>query len=170
MGARWSIPLAYGCLVGSTGVLALGFLDAGIWQMSSMMLVLGLLGLVGGWYRWRWWPSFYLALYCGSATTAFWLDVWPGWPLLGLLGAIAASDLFHFSWRLESAMVITGDPQNLEKRHLRRLAVVLGIGALLYLVAWLSQIQLSFGLALLLGLISVLGISLGLDIRRRSQE
>jgi hypothetical protein len=165
---RWSLGLAYGCLAGATGALAFGLLEAGAWQLSLLVLALGLVGALGGAYRWRWSPALILFLYCVAAAALFWLDTWPGWPLLGLVGALAAGDLFHFDWRMRTGM-IAGDAGLLEYRHLRRLGVVLGIGTALYLVAWATQIQLSFGLALLLGLTAVLGISLGLRARRRAQ-
>lgn len=65
-------------------------------------------------------------------------------------------------------MGIGGNLKQLNDRHYRRLGVVFGLGTTLYLVALLAQVRLNFSLALLLGLIAVLGIGLGLKTRGQS--
>jgi hypothetical protein len=160
--------LAWVGLALASGGLAFGFVELGVWQLSMAVWALLVLGIIAMWKHWSWAPSLLLIFYCVAAVIGVWREMWPGWALLGLLGGLAAADLMHFTWRLQAAMGIGGNLKQLNDRHYRRLGVVFGLGTTLYLVALLAQVRLNFSLALLLGLIAVLGIGLGLKTRGQS--
>ena len=56
------------------------------------------------------------------------------------------------------------------RRHLRRLAVVLGAGILLSAAASLVQIELSFGIAAILGLLAVAALGQVISVFRRTRQ
>ena len=168
MKLRWTIVLAWLGLCIAAGAMSLGFLQVGDWELAVAVWVCVPVGILAGQFRWQWAPSVILIANCCAAAIGIWMVTWPGFPLLGLVGSLVALDMFHFSWRVEAAMRVGGDAGGVENRHMRRLFAVLGSGMALYLVSWLAQIRLNFGFALILGLIAVLGISLGVNARRRS--
>ena len=95
--------------------------------------------------------------------------IWPGWPLLGLVAALAAWDLEFFSLRVRDV-----EDENLVGimivEHVRRLAVALSIGLVLAGAALFIHFNLSFGMALGVGLLAALGITIFVDQLLRSRS
>ena len=78
--------------------------------------------------------------------------------LSGLIAALAAWDLHHFDMRLRAAGAIA-PPEGLERAHLRRLALVAGAGLLFGAIALGVRFELTFGWALLVGALAIIGLS-----------
>jgi hypothetical protein len=167
---RLPVLLAWSGLGLASAALALGFAQTGAWVYALVIMTLLLLGGLTARYRLRWAAPLVFTTFLMMAVVALWSEMWPGWPLLGVLGALVAADMLGFTWRVNAAMTLGDDYTHLENRHLRRLGLVIVLGGVLYLIAWLIQVRLNFGLALLLGLTAVLGISVGLSARRRAHE
>jgi len=82
---------------------------------------------------------------------------------------LAAWDLILFDWRIKDAELVV-DQINLENKHLIRLGFSLGLGAMLLITAVYLEIKLSFGLAILLAALAVMGLVQGLRIIKRSTD
>jgi hypothetical protein len=85
---------------------------------------------------------------------------------VGLIAALSAWDLDHLTQRVKNASQV-GERHDLEQRHLWRLLIVDGLGLLLAEAALHIRVRLDFGLALLLGLLSIVGLSQALRFLRR---
>lgn len=111
-------------------------------------------------------PKVAFVLFVGAAAFGLGQDLPSGWMLLGLVAALSAWDLAHFAHLLDGAEGVE-QRRLLERRHLRRLLIVDGLGLLLGGAALTVQIQLGFGLVLLLGLLALLGLSRAVRFLRR---
>ena len=89
--------------------------------------------------------------------------------LFGMSAALAAWDLDYFAQRLRSVEYTTR-AHDLERRHLRRLLVVEGLGLLLGAVALGVKVRFSFATACLLGLVAVLGLSQAVGFLRHESD
>jgi hypothetical protein len=78
--------------------------------------------------------------------------------LPAILGALAAWDLARFQQRINETQR-SAPPKTIEKRHIGLLLLALGIGGILSSMVLVTQVQISFGITLTLGVILV--ISLG---------
>jgi hypothetical protein len=99
-----------------------------------------------------------LAGFVAVAASGLWLGIGQGWMVIGVVTALTAWDLDHFSRRLQAADGVVG-ARSLEKRHLLRLAAVAGLGLLLAAAALGLRTRLGVGAAILLGLLAILGLS-----------
>lgn len=139
--------------------LVAGGLSKGVWQV-----VVGALALAALWWLtqrreagWRvhvFGPLFLL----GSAVGVLWPGLSPALMLAAVLFSLAAWDLDHYLRRVERLEGVDDSPA-LQKAHLRRLLLVLALGALLGGVALLAPLRLGFGPAVLLALLAVVGLS-----------
>jgi hypothetical protein len=152
--------------------LALGFALSGLWPGTAAILAVGALWLLGhlrptgqlGALRWT--SSAAFAMLVIGAAVAMWMSVWAGWPLLGLVAALATWDLDQFARQMRIAGRVDDGP-GLERRHIQRLLIVAAIGCLLAAVGLVLRLRLSFGLALLLAALAMLGLSLIVGYMRR---
>ncbi len=145
-------------LIPAVSIVSLSYGARG--HIGLMIISLALGGLL---YFWRW-PRRYLA---SSAWVAFnclvvVLALKPDFPvwLQGaiLLIALAAWDIDAFCARIQSHS--ESEPaQMLIRQHLVRLSWVLGLGALLMILALALKISIGFWLAALLAVTTVIGIS-----------
>ena len=149
------VPVSIGL---SAGAFALGSALGGLWFVAVPILILGAAWLAGWGRGWPWISSLGLALSTVGAAAGLLLGLGAGWMLAGLVAALAAWDLHHFSHTLEGVPRVDGEG-SLERRHLLRLLVAVGLGALLAVVALGVRVTLGFGLVLLLGLVAILGLS-----------
>ena len=62
------------------------------------------------------------------------------------------------------------DAPGLERRHIRRLLVVAAIGGVLGAIGLGLRVRLSFGLALLLATLAMLGLSITIGFLRRLRD
>jgi len=93
-----------------------------------------------------------------AAAVGAWLDLRPLYLVISLIAALSAWDLDHF-WRELRHSDHTERKRALTWRHLRRLWIVDGIGLLCSAVALQVRIELSFGVAIVLGLLALVGLS-----------
>ncbi len=157
------------CIGLSAGVFALASTLGGLWFLALPILVLGVMWLAGQRRGWPWIASLGLALSAVAAAGGLLLGLGVGAMLVGLVAALAAWDLHHFSRTLESVPRVEG-ARNLERRHLLRLLSALGLGALLSAVALGVDVSLSFGIVLLLGLVAILGLSQAVGYLRSESD
>ena len=150
----------------SLAALALlaGFGLAGLWWGAAAAVVVAVLWATAHARKQRWAAP--IGLFALILVTAVGLIVGldPGWGIIALVAALAAWE-FDFFWRVveetdgaeHSVRVDRRDL--LIRRHRRRVLITVLAGALLAGAATIVQIQFGFGLALLLGVISLAGIS-----------
>ena len=156
----------------STGLaaaaLAVGYAQGGFWGWGVAWVVLG-----GVWWlgrRWRAWTgTLAFLIFVLAAVAGLWVDLGGGWMLLGTVAALAAWDLDHFTRRLREGGRVEQEA-GLVRAHLRRLAEVSAVGLGLGGVALLARIDLGLGLALLLGLLTVIGLRQFLTALRRESD
>lgn len=153
----------------SAGAFALGCVLGGLWFVALPVLILGVTWLIGQSRGWPWIAPLGLALSTVAAAAGLLLGLGAGWMLVGLVAALAAWDLHHFSHTLESVPRVEGE-RNLERRHLQRLLIAVGLGVLLAAVALGIDVTLSFGFVLLLGLVAVLGLSQAVAFLRSESD
>jgi hypothetical protein len=149
--------------------LALGFASSGLWAGTAGVLAVGALWLLGHLRALRWTSSAAFAMQAIAAAVAVWMDVWAGWPLLGLVAALITWDLDQFAGRMRAAGRVDDGP-GLERLHIQRLSIVAGIGCLLAAVGLVARVRLSFGLALFLAAAAMLGLSLVIGTMRRAGD
>jgi thiosulfate reductase cytochrome b subunit len=89
--------------------------------------------------------------------------------LVGTLAALAAWDLDHFERRLRTAQRVEAQGA-LIRAHLRRLSIVAGLGLTLGGIALSVQVEITFGWALLLGLLAFLALSGVIAFGQRERE
>jgi hypothetical protein len=146
------------CASLATFALALGYAGQSLWAGVGIVVVIGLLWLAGDWRGWDWAAEPCLAGWVSMAAFGAWLGLTSGWMLLGVVAALAAWDLAHFTARLRGAGAIT-PPSELTRNHLRRLAVVAGAGLLLGGIALGVRVELTFGWAILAAALAIIGLS-----------
>lgn len=153
-------------------ILAAIFLGTGFWltgylPLSLTMAALTLIGLFFLWKGWGWILSVLLVLYTGLSAAGFYLDVAPAWLVLGALAALIAWDQEHLALRMKNAGEIK-DLAKLVKNHLARLGWVSLASLLLVWLTFLIQVEFTFGAAVLLAVLAVLGLSQGIGYLRRT--
>ena len=164
------------CILVATAALALGY---GLNRQPIGVLVfvaLGLLWLVGQRYALRAFAGLGMLGFTGGALLGTLYGVQSGWMLVGITAALVAWDLHHFiqhmrvSEQAETTPEDAGERADIEGRtdaearvlehlHLRRLAIVSGLGLLLGTLALTVRLTLSFGIIVALGLVAIYGLS-----------
>jgi hypothetical protein len=133
------------------------------------VLILGVAWLVGLSRGWDWMAPLGLVLSTLVAAAGLLLGAGVGWMLSGLVAALSAWDLHHFS-RLLDSVPRAGRAREPERRHLQRLCIAVGMGLLLATIALGVEVRLSFGLVIVLGLIAVLGLSRAVAFLRSESD
>lgn len=134
----------------------------GILQGNSTIVLFGL-GLVAAWMAIE--AAERLIILTGlplsalTIATALEVSRYPQapWIILSLTAGLAAWDTYHLIHR-SSAIDHIERSKELEDIHLRRLLLVLSVGSIMGIAAMLTEINLGFGLVLVLGLLAVFGI------------
>lgn len=157
------------CIGLSAGAFALASALSGLWFLALPIPVLGVTWLAGQRRGWKWISSLGLVLGTLVAAGGLLLGLDAGWMLAGLVAALAAWDLDHFSHTVESVPRVEG-ARSLERRHVQRLLAAVGLGALLAAVAQGVDVTLSFGFILLLGLVAILGLSQAVAFLRSESD
>jgi hypothetical protein len=146
------------CIALAGLTLALGYLGGGLWIGAAASLALCGLWLLGLWRGWHRLDPAGLAGLIGLAGIGVWFTRPPGLMLLGVVAALAGWDLARFAQRLRAVGQIEG-VEALGRAHLRRLALAGAAGLLLGVLALVIRVSLSFGAALLLAALALLGLS-----------
>jgi hypothetical protein len=151
----------------ATLLLAWGYGLHGLWTGMGLVLLVGLLWLVGQYLNARGAADLALMFMVGLAAAGLMLGFGRGWALAGVVLSLVAWDLDHFLRRLSVAERVE-DGNQLAQRHLWRLLAVALLGGLLGAIALGVRVRLSFGLALLLAVLVVLGLSRVIRFLRRA--
>lgn len=153
----------------ATCALALGYGLGGLWAGALLILGLGSLWLLGQSRGWSSMASVALVLFVGAGAAGLWLGLAGGWMLPGVVAALSAWDLDHFAQRLRSAGRVDR-VRELERRHIRRLLIVDGLGLVLAVAALGIKVRFGFGVAFFLGLLAALSLSLVIGSMRREGD
>ena len=151
----------------AVALLALGHAWNGAWTGALIVLAAGALWWVGQRLKWGWTASAGLVIFAGAAANGFYFPNGSDWALPSLIAALSAWDLAHFNRRLSVGLAET---RALERRHLRRVLLVDGLGLALAAAAWMVRVRLDFGLACVTGLIGIMGVSQIVRYLRRESE
>ena len=151
-------PLTIACASLATLALLAGYALQALWPGAGLILLIGLLWLAGDRRGWDWVAEPCLAGWVLLAAFGAWWGTISGWMLIGVVAALAAWDLRHFDMRLRAAGAIA-PPDGLARAHLRRLALVAGAGLLFGAIALGIRFELTFGWALLVGALAIIGLS-----------
>lgn len=137
-------------------VLGLGYLGSA-WRLWALAVVgWGLLWGLAQWRRWGWFADLGLVGAAAAAAAGVWLDLPVGWMLFGLVLALLAWDLASFVGRLDAVGQVQAP--ELERRHLRWLLAVAGLGVALAGAALAIHFRFGLTLALFLGLLMMVGL------------
>jgi hypothetical protein len=153
----------------ATVALGVGYAQAGMGTRTLLLAAFVLPWLLGRWPRLAWMPSAGLGLYVAAAVVGLWLDAGAGWMLLAVIIALTAWDLDHFSRRQTHAARVEGQ-RDMERHHLQRLLAIDLVAGLLAALALGVRVQLAFGAVLVLGLLSVFGLSRAIRCLRRASD
>lgn len=156
-------------IVLTVGALGLAYGLNGSWSIVIAIAVLGGLWLLGQWRGWGWMASVELVCFVIIAAVGLGMRLRNIWMLVSVVGALSAWDLDHFAQHLRGSGQVKG-AHALERRHLQRLLIVDGASLLLGAVAMGARIEFSFGAALLLGVLAVLGLTRAIGFLRRQGE
>ena len=146
-----------------------GYATSGQWIGVAASVALGCLWLAGLRRGWQGTEVLGLAGFVGVAAVGVWLEVAAPILLAGVVAALVAWDLDRFAQRLRSAGQIEQEPA-LVRAHLRQLPIVAGLGLLLGLAAGIIPAPSSFGWALGLGALAILGLSRVIRAFNRASE
>ncbi|MDO8945392.1 MAG: hypothetical protein Q7U75_19575 [Desulfobacterales bacterium] len=157
-----------------TGGLVVGFSAAGHWLSAAISLMLGVCWAAVDWFGFKsrsaadnaprrragdpFMDGLGLVGFCGLAGWAVWFGMSNWLALLGVLLALAAWDLGRFTLRMSVVLDATA-AERLERVHLVRLGVALGIGLVVGGLALLVRISLDFGWALVIGAAAIIALS-----------
>jgi hypothetical protein len=130
-------------------------------------LLIGLFWIISQWRRCEWFASFGLFVFGCTAAIGILIGLSPILMAFSVLGSLLAWDLSEFSRRIRGAAP-EDYLEQIETRHLLRLALLGGTGLFLILMALFLRIQISFGWMFLLVVVFVLGIKQLTDRIRRS--
>ena len=150
-------------------VLAMGYAVGGARTFSPILLAMGALWWIGQRRRWNFLASVALVGFVVAAAMGLWMGLPAGWMLVGVVAALSAWDLDHFARRLRGVERVEMRLA-LERFHILRLVSVDSLGLLLAWVALAVQYKLSFDVALVLGLVAVLGLSQMVSYLRRESD
>jgi hypothetical protein len=149
--------------------LAMGYAVGGAWTFSPILLATGVLWWIGQKRHWNGLASVAWVGFVVAAAMGLWVGLPAGWMLVGVVAALSAWDLDHFARRLRGVERVEMQPA-LEWLHLWRLVSVDSLGLLLAGVALVIRYKFSFGMALFLGLVAVLGLSQMVSYLRRESD
>jgi hypothetical protein len=161
--------LLFFSVVLATALLALGYGFAEWWTWALPIAGVGVLWLLCLWRRVAFASSVGLVLSAGVAAAGLLLEVGAGWMLGGLVAALSAWDLDAFLTRVEGIAWVEGQ-RDLERRHLVRLLIVDVLGLMLAVVALQIEIRFTFGVAVLLGLLAIVGLSRAIGFVNRESN
>jgi len=172
----------------AAAALALGYGLNQQFVGSLIFIALGLLWLVGQRYAQTASAGLGLLGFAVGALLGTLYGVQSGWLLVGITAALVAWDLHHFiqhlrineqrapdtensaatatdtetdadTPRLDTRARLEAEARMLEREHLRRLAIVSGLGLLLGALALTVRLTLSFGVIVVLGVVAIFALS-----------
>jgi hypothetical protein len=153
----------------TVGLLTWGYAMGEAWSWVPLIIAVGALWLAGQRYRWHWMTSWALVFCVSFAAAGMWAALNEGLMLGGVLAALSAWDLDHFAQQLRSVEQDERTPL-LERRHIVRLLLVDVVGLLVTGAAFRIDLEFGLGIAFLLGLLAIVGLSRTISFLRRESD
>jgi hypothetical protein len=153
----------------AVAALAIGYALAGLLFVSMIIVLLGAMWFSAQQRKSTGLEGFLLTVFLLAGGFGFWVGV-PAWmSLIATVATLGAWDLDHFLQRLSTVERVEFDT-GLGREHIRRLAVVQGLGLLLGLLALTIHMKISFWWEALLVLLAVIGIRQLIRFVRKQME
>ncbi len=134
-----------------------------------MIVLVAIVWLWGDQRSWAWVGSLGFALYVFIAAIGMLLSVSPVWAIVAIATGLVAWDIGRFNRQLAGIKWI--DKANLiERQYRKRLLSVTTLGAIVALVSTQIQFNFGFGVALFLGLVSIIGFSRAMSYLRQESN
>jgi hypothetical protein len=153
----------------ATMMLATGYALAQVWWGVAAVLPIALLWLLGVWQEWRWVHGVGLVLFVAAAVIGLLLQVAPGWAIVATVAALTGWDLSRFRWLLTDVAWVNR-MELLKRRYQQRLLVATVLGTVVAGLTVVIRLDFGFAVALLLGLVSVVGFSRAIGFLRRESN
>jgi hypothetical protein len=147
------------CELLAAACLAAAYIEAGIWLIVPGILAAAAFLFLARRRRAAWLASSLLVVYVMLAAAGAWMRFDVLWLLVGVVAALAAWDLAHFSESLHAAATLDG-ARLLERRHARALLMAVAWGLLTGGVPLVVKIHLPFAAAEIVGVILLAGLTL----------
>jgi hypothetical protein len=158
--------ISFGC---ATCALVIGYAIGGLWIWTLPILCAAILWLLGERRGLKWVASVEFPLFVGFTVVGIWQELPFGLMLLGMIAALAAWDMDNFQQRMQDVKRVD-QREDLERKYLQRFLVIEASGAILAFTAVSLTVTFSFGSALLLGLLAVVGLSRTIRFLRRESD
>ncbi len=129
----------------------------GIWPVGWLLVLLLPVGLFLLKRKFPATMNLALVLLCGAAALGLWKGMNLALAFAGMLCVFAAWDLDSFSHRLAFASVEDG-PFLIERQHLLRLSLILGLGVVISLASFFIRFSFRFEWVVVLAVLTFLGI------------
>ncbi len=162
----WALPIS---TVLTTLALTVAYALEAAWSWALISLCAGVLWLAGQRYAWRWTMGFAMTLCVALSAIGILAGMNADLMLIALMAALTAWNLALLTWRLNDNEPCAGT-HLLVRRHLQRLVSVDTLGLLLAGAALRLDITFGLGVAFLLGLIAVSGMSRAVGWLRRESD
>ncbi len=163
---RFEIAIILSILL-SSFCLGLGYFWVDKYHISILIVVLNILLLFGFWFKYYW--ISHLTLLVNSLFIC--LGVFVSIPalvlLIAMVGVIAHWDLIGFLIRIND-LKMKDSLINIKLKHMQRLFFVLLCAGLISAIPFLIQIQFNFLIAVIVSVISVVGLGIAVRISARS--
>ncbi len=159
--------LLYAVIIVAIFSLAAGFFFADLPAAAAPILLIGAVWVAAEIRGWRWIGSISLFLLITGSAVGIIVEVDPIWAIMGTVLALAAWELSYFRGFLKQAPWVRNEDQLVRRHHTRVIVVAVVGGA----TAWLTtqiEVDIGFGVALLLAIISLLGLSRAVIFLRRA--
>ena len=163
------ILLLAGILLGVAS-LAWGYFTIGLFWVGAGLVLVGLIWMVAIWRGWRWLAEAWIGMTLMTLAAGFGLllDLPLTWMLFGLVCGLLAWDLSNYYRQLR--FVQKEDLLQMERSHMVRLGMFVGLALALGAGSLLLQTRLTFEWVMLLVLLSVWGISLMVKWLRKPEK
>jgi hypothetical protein len=159
--------LTFAMLILAMASMVVGYIIAELPWVTAIILFLGILWIVAELRGWRWPGSLILFLLVISAAIGIVVQVDPIWSILATAFALATWELSYFNRTIQNAAWVRME-RLIVDRHNRRVLVATLISVLLAWVTTQIQVDFGFGIALLLAIITLFGLSRAFVFLRRS--
>jgi len=156
-------------IVAGSASLAWGYSIAGLDAPARWLLVAGAIWLVAMWRRWNWVGSLILLIFVAAAAFGLWISLPASLMMLGAVGGLLGWDMADFARRLRFASS-TDNVRSLELHHLGRVLIVAILSLTIAGFISLVKIRIPFELAVILVLVSAIGLTrLVVWLQRRNE-
>lgn len=161
--------LIFIAIILATVTASVGLAASGIFWGIPFVVVTAVIWLSGEFKSWRWLTGLGLFLFVVIISISLLIGLFPWAAVVTAVLALIAWDMSHFYTFL--SQVARVDHQTLiVARYRQRLLVITGSGLLIALIATTIRIQVTFSLALFLGLIAIIGFSRAISFLRKESD